>query len=141
MLLDECYSLRLKINELDEDIEDLESKLYSSKNQIISDMPRGGGGGNFNKTDRLLNKKWLKERKRGEKLEILNLKWRIAKKHMFSFGATEPQIVLMYLRYHQGLKWKACESYMKNKYGEEWNENKVYSTNRYILDNMHKLEQ
>ena len=139
-LLNHCLELKGKIDLINDRIADIESKLSSPKNQIISDMPRGGGGGE-SITDKLLDRKWALTEKKVMYEAELNSKWIKIHKALNGIGATEEQIVLFQLRFREGLLWKDCQKYMQKHYGDTWNENKVYRVNRTLLSKMHKIEK
>ena len=55
--LERCRKLQQEILILSERIENINSMRYSSRGQIISDMPRGNGGAATGKTDDLIDKR------------------------------------------------------------------------------------
>lgn len=107
-----CLEIKKEINKLDGRIEELRSRILSPKNQIITGMPRGGGGDNAIESYLLK----LEEREQ-EKERLLNNQqeqWDIALSK-FRYISIE-SIELMYFRFIEGMPWKKCVIEVNKKY-------------------------
>lgn len=132
-LFDECYNLKLSVMELDERIEEIQTVLYYPKNQLLSDMPKGGGGTDST-VDNLLIKLDNLRREREIKAAAHRVKWAEIVKMLDKCNVTKEEKELFKLRFYFGLMWKACIPIMNQRTNEEWNENRVYKTYRSICE-------
>lgn len=137
-MLSECLDLCRYIKEKKEEIEEIEAMLYTPKNQIISDMPKGQS--NENVTDKLLAKKERLTAHKTEAEKALQEKWNEAIKVLCQSKVTKQQAQLMYLRFHEGKSWKDCTPIMRRLYGF-WNENKTFREYRSVLGKVHSNTQ
>lgn len=137
-LLDECLELCRDLRSIDERIEEINSTLYTPKNQIITDMPRGRS--NENMTDKLLAKKERLTKKKENKEKELQEKWGEVISICLKAKVTVPQIQLIYLRFHEGKPWKQCTKILQSKYGF-WNDNKSFREYRSVLSKVHKYTE
>ena len=136
-MLDEVLAIRKKIKNLDERIFEIRSKIESPKNQIISDMPRGGSGKNI--LDKLLDKVKRLETKRTALYVELASEWHKCEIVFKSCNISERHKELMKLHYYEGLSWRYCERNLKRLYPyENWNENKVFRINRITKEKIYK---
>lgn len=137
--LKEIMKIHDDIKAIDERIEEIRTRIESPKNQIISDMPRGGSSEN------VLEKALVKiERLETRKMflhEMIVSKWHICEDFLNSCNIPDKQMVLMQYRYFYGLPWSKCVKEMKNEYPDEmWNENKVFRLHRQTITKIHKKQ-
>ena len=131
-LLDECYNFKESFDDINNDIIEIETALYYPRNQVITDMPRGGATGNA--VDNLLTKlEGLKAEREMLKAEH-NAVWNEILKKLNSCGASENVKKLFELRSCQFYQWKDCAPIMAEFTGEEWNVSKVYRIRRAICE-------
>lgn len=137
-LLDRCLELCRDIKGINEMIEEINASLYTPKNQIISDMPKGKSAESV--TDKLLEKKErLTAKKEIAEME-LQATWDKVISMCIKAKVTKQQIQLLYLRFHEGKPWKKCTYIMQKKYGF-WNDNKSFREYRSVLSKLHNEEQ
>lgn len=130
--LDECMELRERINKVNEQIIELKTKIMSPKNQIISDMPRGGK--QSNSIEAYIIKHEKLERKKTVLMNELEEIWQtIDMSHL-----SDAQCKLLHLRYYCGLEWKKCSRIMCEVVSIKFNENRCYREHRNALDILHK---
>jgi hypothetical protein len=131
---DICLETHRKLEAVNEQIIELESVVYSPRNQIISDMPRGRGG-NTNGNDALLMK--LDRLRQREKILLVARasQWRICEEMLMSVGAKQSEIQLMCLRFFFVLPWNDCARAMN------WNINKCFRIYRKMLALARKSQQ
>lgn len=129
--LDNCLEYTRDIKAKDEIILEIRYRTLSPKNQIITDMPKGGGG-NSNLMDSYLVKIERIERSKDALKEKRKLEWEKAKAKFNDTGITNAETVeLMRLRFCCGLSWKKCALKMKELYPEsKWNINKCFRVYR-----------
>ncbi len=137
---DECLELTRKIKEKEELICELKARVFTPRNQVISDMPRGGGGENE------IEKYIIKL----EKLETLvkrlkdkrNDKWHLIIVSMSNCGIMEKETVnLLHLRFYNGLSWEVCSKRMHGLYPDgKWNLNKCFRVYRSVLYKLNKAK-
>lgn len=137
--LDSCLRLARQIKKKEDDIEELESRIMSAKNQIISDMPKGGGIGG-NELESYLLKKERLEKIKSNLQALLNEKWKIIICEFDNCGIKDTEIrKMMWYRFYKGHEWKVCAKIMRKKYPEKiWNKNKCMRVYRYVLCKLHK---
>ena len=130
----ECLRLSREIKEKVEAILELNSRALSPKNQVISDMPKGGGG-DMNALDCYLQKKERLEKKKDELCVIRDRHWDKATETFRKNGVTNPEtITLMWFRFYKGCSWKGCAAKMREKYNNgKWNTNKCFRVYREVL--------
>lgn len=136
--LDECLKVVRKIKDIEDDILELESRTMSPKNQIITNMPKGGGSQDSGQ-DRYLIKLEKLQAQKNYWCGILNSKWNIAKLVLINSANVKDvrTFELLKLRFYYGYPWKVCAAKMKKEHPEEkWNINKCFREYRNI---MHKL--
>lgn len=130
--LDDCLEKTRKIKEIEEQIEELKSRVMSPKNQVITGMPRGGGGGNQSesyivKLERLEVRKKKTEEERNEL-------WHKITAALCEKSVKATYIQLLQYRFYYGMQWKKCCKLMCEKYPEgHWNMNKVFRVYRQII--------
>lgn len=134
-LLSECYELTKQIKELEEKILEIETVLYSPRNQIISDMPKGGGG-TESTVDKLLYKLDQLKEKRKEIKQAHAEKWKEISKMLCC--CTYDEKMLFKLRFYYGLEWKACSIVMSNETHRKWDENRIFRVYRSVCENYTK---
>ena len=118
-------------------IEEINDKLYSPKNQIVSDMPRGGAAENL--IDKLVEKKQCEEEVIKELQKQLTEKWNDIETRLKGKGTNQENIILMYERFIRSKSWQSCVDYMKERYPNgNWNTNKAFRTYR---SNLYKLNK
>lgn len=138
--LDECYSVAKKINDKNDEIFELKMKIGSPKNQIITDMPRGGNPENaienyLFKLERLQKKIKTLETQR-------DLIWNRAKEIMREYDilGDKEAVSMLYFRYYKGFPWKECARLLMIGYkNSNWNENKCFRVHRKILDKIDNM--
>lgn len=120
------------IKGIDEDIMIIRERIEAPKNQIISDMPRGGISENA--VDKALDEIKKKESRRLYYCDVLVSKWLICEEILKSCNINQKHIELLKFRFLQGLSWRACVKGMTKLYNEEkWNENKVFRIYRQVV--------
>ena len=130
-----CLDLHSRIREIDENILILKSKTMSPKNQIISDMPRGGSCRNSIE-DYISKIEKLEDRKK-EARNTINTLWECSIiVELNRRRAKDETIELLYNRFVNGFTWNKCNEAMKTKYPmNNWNKNKCF---RLYMDILHK---
>ena len=136
--LDECFDLVKKIKKVDGQIEEIKSANMSPKNQVITDMPKGGNN-QLNKLEKYIIKLERLEAKKNYLCVSLNHNWTLAKMKLSRLETIPNGAYLMLkLRYYHGYPWKKCAIKMKEAYpNDNWNENKCFRVHYSIL---HKTE-
>ena len=134
--LDECLRITRKIAETKEKIEELEALSMSPRNQIISDMPRGGGG-TMNAAESYIIRKEKLERQltllKEERAEV----WKIVTDMQHELNQSKKVESMLWFRFCNGYSWKKCVSKLEEKYpAEEWSANKCFRIYRRFL---HKI--
>ena len=126
--LDECLSVSKKLKKIDEDITELKCRNSAPKNQIITDMPKGGGSLINNLDSYLIKLEKLEKRRKRVQFQ-LDMAWNVAEQALKDIGVTDPQAIqLMKYRFYNGLAWKKCSMKM------QWTLNKCFYVYRSILD-------
>lgn len=134
---EECKKMVDKIRRKRELIAEINDKLYSPKNQIVSDMPRGGATENI--IDKYLEKKQCEEEAIKELQKQLTEKWNGIETRLKEKGTNQENIILMYERFICSKSWQSCVDYMKERYPSgNWNANKAFRTYR---SNLYKLNK
>lgn len=129
-LLEQCLDKTRIIKELDEQIAELRARATSPKNQIITGMPRGGGGGNQSERymERLDRIEARREKARAERSSLWN---NIADRME---GMNTEYYSMLRFRFYHGLRWNAVCDNLKETYpNSKWNMNKVFRIYRQIL--------
>lgn len=130
--LDDCLEETRKLKEINEQIAELKARTMSPKNQIITGMPRSGGGGNQNESYIV----------KLERLEARRDKIRARRAALWASIATacndkkiKPEYIsLLRHRFFKGLQWNKCCKLMCEEYPDSsWNMNKVFRVYRQIL--------
>lgn len=130
--LDRCLELARSINKIDEQIEELECGVKSPKNQVITGMPRGGGGGN--QLDMYMIRLERLEKRRDKLRDKQSALWEKACVKFRKGNVDVEHIQLMYYRFELGLKWKKCCDFMALIYPyQNWNINKAFRVYRAVL--------
>ena len=139
--LDECLEVARKIKDIEDDILELESRTMSPKNQIITNMPKGGGSQDSGQDRYLIKLEKLQARK-NYWCATLNSKWNIAKLALINHANVKDTrtFELLKLRFYYGYPWKKCAARMSEKHStENWNINKCFRVYRSVLyKNDHK---
>lgn len=131
--LDECLRLSRKIAETKEKIEELKALAMSPRNQIISDMPKGGGTINAAESYIIRLEKYEKT------LEALRDKrseeWLKVCEAFAVYNHRKAEIkTLLWLRFCNGYSWKRCIDEMAKVFpNETWNANKCFRLYRGFL--------
>lgn len=125
--LDECLRISRKIKDIEEQIIILKSRVMSAKNQVISDMPKGGGK-QTNDMDTYLMKLEKYEQIKDAYKKELNEQWEYALKILRQIGVTKDETIsLLKFRFYYGYAWKKCYRKMQDKYKEQkWTLNKCF---------------
>ena len=136
--LNECLELSQKIAEKQELICELKARVYTPRNQVISDMPRGGGGENeienyiikLEKIETLV--KHLKKKR-------CNL-WQYLIETMYKCNITDTETLkLLYFRFYKGFPWDVCSKQMQQAFPNgKWNLNKCFRVYRSVLYKLNK---
>lgn len=136
--LDDCYSFAKKIQEKHEEIIELKSRTMSPKNQIISDMPRGGNADNaieryLIKIERLKRVKKSYEKKR-------DMCWLAIQQKLCDCGFNDKEtLTMMYMRFGCAWSWNKCAKRLSKLYKDSnWNTNKCFRVYRQVLNKLHK---
>lgn len=131
--LSNLLSLNKKIAETDDKILEIRERVTSPKNQIISDMPRGGGTME-NALDNALSKIEHYETRKAYLNDLLVSDWLICEDILISCNISPEQIELFRYRYFYALPWKKCIAAMAKHYSNEsWSESKGYRLHREAL--------
>ena len=132
-IFDEITHLNGKIKRVQDKLELLQMKIDSPRSSVISDMPRGGGGGG-NPLEDYIERKEEYEEKLRFLLNRLDKLWADAYYMMDSAKIDSQVQVMMYLRFAKGLKWEKCAETLAEKYPDgKWNENKCFRKYREVL--------
>lgn len=136
--LTECLNTRRKINEINDKLYELRASVLSPKSQVITGMPRSGGGGDNNAIERYM----IRAEKLTEKVERLEAyqaeQWEIVLSRAKEARISVRNIELLYYRYVKGLSWKVCTAKMKKKY-KWWNINTSFRKHRETLYALDKI--
>ena len=132
--LDECLELSRLIRDKQERIYELKVRISTPKNQILSDMPRGGGCCG-NDIENYIVKLEKLEALVKDIQKKLNGKWRYVNTLMQKRNITDCEtIMLLSLRFYKGLSWNKCAELMQNRYPtSKWNLNKCFRAYRKVL--------
>ena len=133
--LDECLRITRKINEIRERIEELKSMAMTPRNQIISDMPKGGG--TMNATENYI----IRLEKLESQIKLLQKEraeaWNVVSDMLHELNRREEVKTMLWLRFCNGYSWKKCVAKLEEKYpSETWNTNKCFRIYRSFL---HKI--
>ena len=129
-LLEQCLDKTRIIKELDEQIAELRARATSPKNQIITGMPRGGGGGN--QSERYMERLERIEARRRKVALDRGILWNKVL-DLLAFENTEYHTML-WCRFFRGMRWNAVCDFLKENYpNSKWNMNKVFRIYRQIL--------
>lgn len=131
---DACLETRRKIIVVQEQITEIEARLYSPRNQVITDMPKGRGG-NANGNDALLIKAERLRDRRAALYDNLVSQWRTCDGLLTIIDAKSNEIELMKLRFYYGLSWDKCSKEMN------WNINKCFRTYRKLVAKLCKIHK
>ena len=135
--LDECLRLKRRIEELDEKILEIRERALSPKNQIISDMPKGGGGGNPIEEYLIKSEKLEKERSRCKR--ALEEQWRSITETFKTLGISNTYELLMKYRFYYGLTWRNCTKLIqKDDPDTVWDENRVFRVYSHVSMKLRK---
>lgn len=130
--LEVCLELRKRLNDIEEQLEEMRSNVRFPKIQTISDMPRGSVG--ENSIERYITKSEEYDQKRLSIKESLDSSWEKAMILLSNCGVESDAIRLMYFRFYCGFSWNKSTSKMRREYGEKWNENRAFRTYRNIVN-------
>ncbi len=136
--LDECLRLTREIEKVREKLLIIKAAISEPKNQVISDLPRGGNNP-VNAIEMYLEKaeqyeddlRTLKN-ERTENWETFN---RIAAES----DVTKEDVHLMQLRFMRGYSWNKCTAVMRSRHGDKWNTNRTFRRYRKVLSNCTKI--
>ena len=130
--LNKCLDLRQRISDLNNLLEDIACRIRYPKAQTISDMPRLSSGGGNPIERYILQQEKYETRKKAAETE-LNDTWNAVVILFNRKKLHKDEILLMRLRFYYGYQWKQCAAIMREKYGDTWNENKVFRTYRKVV--------
>lgn len=137
--LDECLSLTREIEKVREKLLIIKATISEPKNQIISDMPRGGGNP-VNAIETYLEKsEQFEDDLRALKRERSE-NWEMFKQIAAGSGVHKEDIHLMQLRFMRGYSWNKCTAVMRSRYGDKWNTNRTFRRYRKVLSNCTKQD-
>ena len=137
--LDWCFELAKKIRDKNETLAELKLRVASPKNQIYSDMPKGGGAYRNPNDEYLIKAERIKSQI--ERLQFqLNEWWGVVSEIFDKCGVTDNEtITLMRLRFYNGLVWNKCVKIMQQDFPDgKWNANKCFRVYRKVLYKTHK---
>lgn len=136
--LDECLLLTRKIAKKREQIEELKAMAISPRNQIISDMPKGGG--TINASENYLIKLESLEETYNQLCKERTSKWNEILLVFESYDSkVDETVMLLWLRFYNGYSWNKCIAEMEKRYPNKyWNANKCFRTYRRFL---HKMDE
>lgn len=133
--LDTCLEIVRDIRAKDESILTIRYRTMSPKNQVLTGMPIGGGGGKSTAMDNYLIRveKLNKAKERLQKQ--LDCEWNNVVGIFADHGITDAEMIaLMQYRFYFGYPWKKCSAKMQEEYPKgRWNINKCFRTYRDIL--------
>lgn len=134
--LEECLRLTRRINEIREQIEELKSFAMNPRNQIISDMPKGGGS-TTNAVERYIIRR---EKLEYELEQLIEKRFDLWEKITDTLDEMNQRIetkMMLQLRFCNGYSWKKCVLILENLYPDEkWSTNKCFRIYRSVL---HKI--
>ena len=129
--LKRCLELRRKIDEIDDRILDIKSKVRHPKTQTLSCMPR-----NASQSDSAIERYIITldklQARRGALEEELYLRWVQIEKTLDRCSIARNDKRLLSLRFYSGLSWKKCTAKMQ-KLDATWNENKTFRRYREVV--------
>ena len=130
--LTECLNIKRKIDEIDEKLYELRAAILSPKNQVITGMPRSGGGVDNNAIEKYIIKAERLEAKR-EKLKAYQIElWQGIMHKCNKAHIPKKDRSLLYFRFIKGMSWKACTNEMQKRY-KKWNINTTFRRYRKTL--------
>ncbi len=136
--LEKCRVLQRKILIFSERIENINSMLYSSRGQIISDMPRGNGGAATGKTDDLIDKRNRYMTIISEAKNDLVCQQGRLEQAFLDCNLNTDEIRLLRLRFFFDNPWKKCSRILTSETKTDWNTNRCFRTYRKILSKFNK---
>ena len=129
-LLNECLILRRDIESINERIEELNLRIKSPKNQIITDMPKGNN--QQNAIEEYLIKKEKLEKMRFDYNRKISGKWQSVYYKCVNNDISKEAIEILRYRFYYGYTWRVCGEMMK------WNKNKCFRVYRSVLGKFYK---
>ena len=133
---DDCWNLRCSINEIDGKIRELQELNYAPRNQVLSGMPRGGGGNSIEQYVIRIDKYNQKKKHLQKKLDNL---WDETVKLLEENGIEDENIILMRYHFYVGLSWSECSKKMKNEYpAQKWYRQKCYGRYESVIYKINK---
>ncbi len=133
--LEKIADLKKKISDYEEQLKNLYFKNTAPKNQIFSDMPKGGNNGNSIE-EYIIKMEKIENIITGYHL-MLSKHWYSANIKFKKAGLTSLEIELLKYRFLCNYKWKNCIMKMQKKHPEmKWTENRVFFAYRAIRDKL-----
>ena len=129
-----CFDLAQLIQEVDRDIMEVKFSELSPKNQVITDMPKGGSV--INPIESYIIRMERLEKRKECLCNDLNIMWGAALAKLKSVGIIEETtIVMLMLRFKNGCSWDKCANTMDSIYpNANWNSNKCFRVYRSVLN-------
>lgn len=130
--LNECLRITREIEKVREKLIFIKAAIQAPKNQIISDLPKGG-----NCPVSAIETYLEKEEKLQDDLRALKIerseKWQAFQNIAAEKGVTKEDVHLMQLRFFRGYSWNKCTAVMRSRYGDKWNANRTFRVYRQVL--------
>ena len=137
---DECLRLRRDIIRIEERIFEMSCRAMSPKNQIITDMPKGGGEA-INSIEQYIIKTERLENQKRFALDLLVSKWREIERMCNNCNIKKDVIIMLQYRFFFGLTWEKCANQMNKDFpNRKWNENKCFREYRHVLYEFRKWQ-
>lgn len=137
--LDECLRITREIEKVREKLLIIKAAIQAPKNQIISDLPRGGSNP-VNAIEMYLEKaEQFESDLRALKNERAE-NWETFKQIAAAESdVTKEDIHLMQLRFVRGYSWNKCTAVMRSRHDKKWNANKTFRRYRKVLSSCTKI--
>lgn len=131
--LQDIYRLRRKIWNTEDTIDALIARQAAPKNQILSDMPKGGGRNTKEVEEYLIRKEALLHKIQQQR-EAIYILWLAFLNCAEGVELSRMDITLLRLRYFHGYRWKKCVRKLQQIYpAEKWNENKAFRAHNHLI--------
>lgn len=138
--LEKCRGLQQEISRLSERIENINSMLYSTKGQIISDMPRGNGGATTGRTDDLIDKRDKYIVMRQEAQNDLLWHWDTILEYLRKCEASKEETKMLKYRFFNDRPWKECAKTLSIETNSFWSVDKCFRVYRKLLSKYNKIK-
>ena len=132
--LQDIYKLRRSIWNTQDTIDTLIARHTAPKNQILSDMPKGGSSGKKEFEEYLIRKEALLDKLQRQREEIYIMWLAFLNGAEGAVDLSRMDISLLRLRYFNGYRWKKCVRKLQLLYpAVKWNENRAFRTHKQLM--------